>query len=41
MANPTFTIKMQNGGVMTGELYPDIAPRKRGQLHFPGQQRFL
>ena len=26
MANPTFTITMENGGVMTGELYPDKAP---------------
>ena len=24
--NPTFTITMENGGQMTGELYPDIAP---------------
>ena len=24
--NPTFTITMKNGGVMTGELYPEIAP---------------
>lgn len=26
MANPTFTITMENGGVMSGELYPDKAP---------------
>ena len=26
MSNPTFTITMENGGVMTGELYPDKAP---------------
>ena len=26
MANPTFTITMESGGVMTGELYPDNAP---------------
>ena len=32
MANPTFTIKMQNGGVMTGELYPDIAPESVGNF---------
>ena len=25
--NPTFTITMENGGVMSGELYPDIAPQ--------------
>ena len=24
--NPTFTITMENGGVITGELYPEIAP---------------
>lgn len=24
--NPTFTIKLENGGVMTGELYPETAP---------------
>ncbi len=26
MANPTFTITMAGGGVMSGELYPDKAP---------------
>lgn len=26
MANPTFTITMEDGGVMSGELYPDKAP---------------
>ena len=26
MANPTFTIAMENGGVITGELYPEKAP---------------
>ncbi len=26
MANPTFTITMADGGVMSGELYPDKAP---------------
>ena len=25
--NPTFTITMENGGVMSGELYPDVAPQ--------------
>ena len=24
--NPVFTIEMENGGKMTGELYPDVAP---------------
>ena len=27
MANPTFTITLENGGVMKGELYPEIAPQ--------------
>ena len=27
MANPTFKITMANGGVITGELYPEIAPQ--------------
>ena len=26
MANPSFTITMEDGGVMSGELYPDKAP---------------
>ncbi len=26
MANPTVTFTMENGGVITAELYPDIAP---------------
>ena len=32
MANPVFTLKMQNGGVMSGELYPDIAPESVGNF---------
>ena len=32
MANPTFTITMKNGGVMTGELYPEIAPQSVGNF---------
>ena len=27
MSNPIFTITMENGGVIKGELYPDIAPQ--------------
>ena len=27
MANPTFKITMENGSVMEGELYPEIAPQ--------------
>ncbi len=32
MANPIFTITMENGGVMQGELYPDIAPQSVGNF---------
>ncbi|NLO86391.1 MAG: peptidylprolyl isomerase [Clostridiales bacterium] len=32
MANPTFTITTKNGGVMTGELYPEIAPQSVGNF---------
>ncbi len=32
LPNPTFTITMQNGGVLTGELYPDIAPQSVGNF---------
>ncbi len=32
MANPTFTITMKDGGVMQGELYPDIAPQSVGNF---------
>ena len=28
MANPIFTITMKDGGVMQGELYPEIAAQK-------------
>ena len=27
MSNPIFTITMENGGTMKGELYPDVAPQ--------------
>ena len=27
MANPTFTITMENGGIISGELYPEKAPQ--------------
>ena len=27
MANPTFIITMENGGIIEGELYPEIAPQ--------------
>ncbi len=26
MSNPVFTIEMENGGIIKGELYPEIAP---------------
>lgn len=32
MSNPTFTIKMKNGGEMKGELYPDVAPQSVGNF---------
>ena len=32
MANPTFVIEMKDGGKMTGELYPDIAPESVGNF---------
>ncbi len=32
MNNPTFTITMQNGDIMSGELYPDIAPQSVGNF---------
>ena len=32
MANPTFQIEMENGGIMKGELYPDIAPQSVGNF---------
>ena len=30
--NPTFTIEMENGQQMTGELYPEIAPESVGNF---------
>ena len=30
--NPTFTIILEDGGVMSGELYPDIAPESVGNF---------
>lgn len=32
MTNPTFEIQMENGGVMRGELYPEIAPQSVGNF---------
>ena len=32
MANPIFTITMENGKVMKGELYPEIAPESVGNF---------
>ena len=32
MANPTFKITMENGGVIEGELYPDKAPQSEDWL---------
>ena len=30
--HPTFTITLENGGVMTGELYPEFAPQSVGNF---------
>ena len=30
--NPTFVIKLENGGEMSGELYPDVAPQSVGNF---------
>ena len=30
--HPTFTITLENGGVMTGELYPEHAPESVGNF---------
>ena len=27
MSNPIVTIEMENGGIITAELYPDVAPQ--------------
>ena len=32
MKNPAFTITMENNEIMTGELYPDIAPQSVGNF---------
>ncbi len=32
MSNPVFTITMENGSVMKGELYPEIAPQSVGNF---------
>ena len=32
MNHPTFTITLENGGVMTGELYPEHAPESVGNF---------
>ncbi|HPF88766.1 MAG TPA: peptidylprolyl isomerase [Candidatus Limiplasma sp.] len=32
MKNPTFTITMENNDIMTGELYPDVAPQSAGNF---------
>lgn len=32
MSNPQFTITMEDGNVMKGELYPDIAPQSVGNF---------
>ncbi len=32
MANPIFIITMENGGIMQGELYPEVAPQSVGNF---------
>lgn len=32
MANPTFELVMEDGGVMRGELYPEVAPQAVGNF---------
>ena len=41
MSNPTFTITMENGGVMTGDLYPDKAPNSVNNFISLDQQGLL
>ena len=36
MSNPIVTIEMESGAVMTGELYPELAPNTE-QLHRAGK----
>ena len=37
MSHPIVTIEMESGAVMTGELYPELAPQHRQQLHRAGK----
>ena len=38
--NPTFTITLENGKVLTGELYPDIAPESVGNFIALANEKF-
>ena len=35
MANPTFKITMENGGIIEGELYPETAPQSAPAVKKP------
>lgn len=39
--NPTFTIAMNDGSLIYGELYPEKAPESVGKLCFTRQQQLL
>ena len=41
MSNPTFTITMQSGDTMTGELYPDVAPQSVGSFIALANSRYF
>ena len=40
MSNPIFTITMENGGVIKGELYPDVAPQSVRNFIYLANQGF-
>ena len=40
MENPVVTIEMENGGVITAELYPDVAPQSVYNFIFLANQGF-
>ena len=40
MANPKFTITMENGGVIEGELYPETAPQSVYNFIYLANQKF-
>ena len=40
MSNPVFTITMENGAVIKGELYPDVAPQSVYNFIYLANQGF-